>query len=149
METSSHCIIWKLFLNHHFILRSTKHAILLIRCNLGLCVNLLLDVEMHYIFTFSTDGELNLWFALLMRHHAYNFCKFNFHAGPTTKPIKVFLFWIVAEKVNPTIFRTSAEVIISECSNAGIYWWHLITAIWRNWRRLYFQIIEEVEHLEY
>lgn len=148
METSSHCFIWELFLPHHLILRSYKHAILLIRCDLWLWVNLLLDVEMHDVFTLCTDCEFDLSFAWLMRHHANYFCKFDFHTGPTAKPIKVFLVWIVAKKVDPTIFRAGAEIIVSESCNAGICRWHLVSTIWGNRRRLNFQIGEEVEHLE-
>ena len=148
MEPSSDCFIWKLLLSHHLIFRPYKYGALLIRGDLRLWVDLLLDVEMHDVFTFSTDGELYLCFALLMSNHANDFCKFNFHAGPTTKPIKVFLVWFVAEKVDPAIFRAGAEVVVTEGSNAWIYWWHLISAIWRGGRRLNFQIGEEIKHLE-
>jgi hypothetical protein len=50
--------------------------------------------------------------------------------------------------VDPAIFRAGAEVVVTEGSNAWIYWWHLISAIWRGGRRLNFQIGEEIKHLE-
>lgn len=150
MKASSKSFIWKLFLSHNFILRAHLDAILCVRRYLRFGVYLLLNVEMHDIFALCTYRQFNLSFALLVCSHTNDFCEFNFHAGPTAEPKKVFLFGLVPKEMHPSLFCSGTEIVIAVCGNTRVHGRHLIWIIIGccDWRRLHLEIYEEIKHLE-
>ena len=128
METAAHRIIMNLFLYHGIFIGPDLH--LRVSCDeLGLAVDLLLNVEVHYVFTLCANSQLNLGLGLLVSDEAHDLGKLDLHAGPTSQPVKVFLVSIILEKMHPPILCTSAEVIIAVCCQARIHWRHFILTV--------------------